>query len=509
MSYRGSSLRRATTLLASLALVAVGGIQAATSAPKPTPITTPGGLRPGQAVPATTCDGGVCIVKATTGRSCTGYISQSVPPANIKVLVHTPTAHVESIPFRTYVANVLPNEWVPSWDGDALKAGAVAVKSYAWYWVTHYGGYLNTTANCFDVTDDQNFQVYRAASNTPRTDVAVQKTWNVAARMSGRVIQASYRAYLDSQYEACGTFAKGAILSQWGTQNCVEANTGNKYNVILQKYYFPGLQLATAAQRRTPHDFTFLQTSTRAVFSATTATWSIDDGYPTVFRFGLRGDLPAVTDAGDGFATIGVFRPSTGSWYQAGPTGRLAVTTKWGNSGDIPVPGHYSGVSRPSVLATFRPSNSTWYLRGIGNVPYGSRGDIPVPGHYAGTSANDYTDHPALFRPSTAVWYRQGLSAVQYGARGDIPVPGDYTGNGTTDIAVYRPSTHTWYIRGVTSVRYGIAGDIPVTGDYNGDGKTDIAVYRPSTHTWYMRGQAARSFGTATTTPIGKAPYRG
>ncbi len=213
-------------------------------------------------------------------------------------------------------------------------------------------------------------------------------------------------------------------------------------------------------------DFTFEQASTRAVFSASTGTWSIDDGYGTVFRFGIGGDIPTVTNAGDGFAAVGVFRPSNDTWYQASPTGSIAARTQWGASGDIPVQAHYSGISRPTVLATFRPSNGIWYLRGVGNVAYGRRGDIPVPGHYAGTAAGDYTDHPAIFRPSN----------------------------------------DSWYVPGARVVRYGIHGDIPVPGDYNGDGRTDVAVYRPSTHTWYVRGQPSRSFGTSTSAPIGKAP---
>ncbi len=243
MGSRGRVLRRVASVLASSALVAGANAQAATairdqpagSEARPTPITTPGGLIPGEVLPATTCIG-VCIVKDTSRRSCTGYSSQLTPPATIRVLVHIPTIQVLTVPFETYVENVLPDEWVPSWDGDALKAGAVAVKSYAWYWVTHYGGYLNTSANCFDVTDDTSFPMYRANSASPRTTTAVQQSWPVVAREGGQVLQASYRADLNSPAEGCGVGATGATLSQYGTQNCVQANTGNKYNVILQKY---------------------------------------------------------------------------------------------------------------------------------------------------------------------------------------------------------------------------------------------------------------------------------
>lgn len=483
--------------------------------------TTPSGARPQAARGVPTCvDENMCtIVKDTSNApSCTGYSSQTAPPATIRVLVrtgdNTGTYTITNVRFKQYVEDVLPNEWLSSWDGDALKAGAVAVKSYAWYWATHFGGYIHgDRKQCFDVTDDYLFQTYLPGTATARTNTAVTQTWPVAARVGGKILQTSYQSYLKSSTEGCGAGADGRVLSQYGSQACNEANTGNKYNVILAKYYYPGLRLATVRQRRTAHDFRFLATSTRAVFHA--GDWVIDDGYPTkieagtAFHYGTAGDLPVITDAGDGFAHAGVFRPATGTWYIATPTGSTNRKVVWGRHGDIPVPAHYEGVGAPTVLAVYRPANRTWYLRGQGKYVYGAKGDIPVPGHYAGTAANDYADGIAMFRPSNGTWYVRGRKSVHYGARGDIPVPADYDGNGTTDIAVYRPSTHTFYVRGHAWLRYGVKGDIPVTGDFTGDGKADLAVYRPSNHTWYVHGQPAVAFGAAGDTPIGTAPYRG
>lgn len=524
VSHGGNKLRhrrpvayRCAVVLTGMALLATGVIGTALAnpqSPAPTPITRPGGLRPG----ATAAVAGDCELAAVTCRpalktSCTGYSSQTTPPATIRVLVRTSstTVAVQPIAFESYVENVLPNEWLSSWDGDALKAGAVAVKSYAWYWVTHFGGYLNGDAStCFDVTDDADFQVYRANSAVARTTAAVQASWPVAAREGSRIVQTFYRAYLSSASEPCGTGANGTQLSQYGSQACNEANTGNKYNVILATYYYPGLQLATARQLRTPHDFQFLQRSTRVVFHS--GSWVIDDGYPTTFTYGASGDQSVVTTAGDGFARIGVFRPSTATWHLADPTGHTATTVTFGATGDIPVQAQYAGADKPTVLAVFRPSTSTWYqATSTGSVAstltFGTRGDIPVPGHYTGTPAIHYADTIAVFRPSTGRWYIRGQSSVLYGARGDIPMPADYDGNGTTDLAVYRPSTHMFYLRGHAAIRYGTTGDIPVTGDFTGDGDSDLALYRPSTHTWYVRGATSTTFGTAGYAPIGTAPY--
>lgn len=499
------------------ALAAAALLTAPGAAAAPTPITVPGGVRPGHAAELAqqnTCvTENVCtIVKDTTPGhpSCTGYSSQTVPPTTIRVLVRTGpltgtgTYTIQTVPFEQYVENVLPDEWVPSWDGDALKAGAVAVKSYGWYWVTHYGGYVNKTDQCFDVTDDFIFQTYNAGSANTRTTAAVQETWPVVARMNGQVIQASYAAYLHALNEGCAAYANGTQMSQYGTQACVEASSGNKYNVILQKYYYKPypLQLATTRQLRTPHDFTFEQTSTRVTFSS--GHWLLDDGYNTAFGFGFTGDEPVITDNGDGFAHIGVWRPSNGTWYLGGPTGAVTTRLQWGWRGDIPVPGHYTGLTSPSVVAVFRPSNATWYIHGQPSFVYGQSGDIPVPADYNGNG----TTEAAVFRPTDGTWHIRGQSTpVQFGWKGDITVPGDYNGDGTADLAVYRPSNHTWYVRGSASVVWGWTGDIPVVGDFTGDGKADITVYRPSNHTWYTRGQAGVPFGPAGAKPIGSTPY--
>jgi len=41
-----------------------------------------------------------------------------------------PDGPVTTVNFNTYVQDVLPNEWIPSWPSEALKAGAVAAKMF-------------------------------------------------------------------------------------------------------------------------------------------------------------------------------------------------------------------------------------------------------------------------------------------------------------------------------------------------------------------------------------------
>ena len=60
---------------------------------------------------------------------------------------------VERVAFKTYVKNVLPNEWMTSWPAASLEAGAMAVKSFGWYWALH-SARKTPAAQCFDVYDN-------------------------------------------------------------------------------------------------------------------------------------------------------------------------------------------------------------------------------------------------------------------------------------------------------------------------------------------------------------------
>lgn len=213
--------------------------------------------------------------------------------------------------------------------------------------------------------------------------------------------------------------------------------------------------------------------------------------------YGLSGDIPTPADYnGDGIAEHAIFRPSAGQFYVEGPTPDVI----WGVSGDIPVPGDYNGDGRCD-FAVYRPSNTTWYVKidsintdaSLGThayknitTVYGASTDIPVPGDYDGDGIVDY----ALWRPSTFHWYIKGQSGYDWGTTGDIPVPGDYFGDGKTDGAVFRPSTGEWYIHNETAHLSALvapqSGDIPAPGDYDGLGRTQPAVWRPSTHTLYI-----------------------
>ena len=159
----------------------------------------------------------------------------------------------------------------------------------------------------------------------------------------------------------------------------------------------------------------------------------------------------------------------------------------------------YTG-SEGGMLAVWRPSNATWYVKDFSNSAtvtqqWGLPGDKPVVGDYDGDGVADF----AVWRPSNGMWYVLPSSnpsqpiTRQWGLNADILVPADYDGDGKTDFAVFRPSNQTWFVIDsvngtIATQKFGLSGDIPVPGDYDGDGKVDVGVFRPSNSTWYFLG---------------------
>ena len=138
---------------------------------------------------------------------------------------------VDRVAFKTYVKNVLPNEWISSWPDASLRSGAMAVKSYAWYWALHS---TRTTpgGDCYDVRDDTGDQVYVPGSAVASTSDAVDATWTTRMTRSGNVLQAHYC----STTTACPSgWVDGNWMSQYGSRD--KANAGEGYAAILKDYY--------------------------------------------------------------------------------------------------------------------------------------------------------------------------------------------------------------------------------------------------------------------------------
>jgi hypothetical protein len=170
------------------------------------------------------------------------------PPATIRVAERFPAndpsgviVGVETVDFRTYCVRVLSHEWAPpgAFSDEALRAGAVAVKDYAWYWATHPTKLPDVAAWGADVDDTTNYQEYMDWDYGQRYWDAVNSTWGTTMTRDGQIFQSSYYAGVYS-----GAPTDGNHMTQWGSQYW--AAQGKDYQWILN-YYYPGMQLVDAA----------------------------------------------------------------------------------------------------------------------------------------------------------------------------------------------------------------------------------------------------------------------
>ncbi|HKY84327.1 MAG TPA: LamG-like jellyroll fold domain-containing protein, partial [Anaerolineales bacterium] len=139
---------------------------------------------------------------------------------------------VQTVDFKEYVKHVLPNEWVASWPGEALRAGAMAVKMYAWQIVASGGKWPD--ADVYDSTCDQ---VYLPSVSYASTNRAVDFTWNWRLTKSGALVRTSYRAL----YSQCVDAGKvGSCIAQWDTYYHSIGNNGYDkltWDEMLYRYY--------------------------------------------------------------------------------------------------------------------------------------------------------------------------------------------------------------------------------------------------------------------------------
>jgi len=200
-----------------------------------TPQTTP--AAPSQDPPAPGIPAGYPLMSAADWQDFNDFIT-SMPatltlPATIRVAVtgdwrcdvDAPYT-VTVVNFVDYLQHVLPNEWPYYYRDESLRAGAMATKMFAWYWVAR-GGWRPAE---FDVWDSTCSQWYAPQNPTrPSTDRAIAYTWDWRlATAAGEIFPTYYRADSDS----CPL---GTCMSQEGSNEL--ANKDYTWDEILRYYY--------------------------------------------------------------------------------------------------------------------------------------------------------------------------------------------------------------------------------------------------------------------------------
>jgi hypothetical protein len=165
----------------------------------------------------------------------------------------------------------------------------------------------------------------------------------------------------------------------------------------------------------------------------------------------------------------------------------VAATFRYVMPGWNPVVGDWSGTGHDGI-GVFDPSTGTWYLRNEDNAGppdagafrYGGVGWLPVVGDWDGNG----TTTVGVVNPDgpngQLQWFLRNsnsagapdIAPFTYGLSGWRPTAGDWSGSGRSTIGVVDPSSDTWYLRnsstaGLPDIKpfaYGGAGWAPAAG---------------------------------------------
>lgn len=238
-------------------------------------------------------------IAASGSGDCTAWRNTILPPPSIRVYreAYGPLeGTVEVVPFLTWAEQVLRTQMPAYYPMEALKANALTVKQFGWYYTINYRGGVAPDGNCYDVRDTTD-GFYRPEVYTPEPQhiAAMAATWPYTVRKwdwglgTSRFFLTGYRA---GQFVECGQETDGFHLFQHSAFEC--GKDGMNWEGILRVYLEPKLEF-------------------------------VDPGIHNLVA-GVRADAGVLDGATSGVLT-GLTYESTGSAFHAAPDPTLSVDT--------------------------------------------------------------------------------------------------------------------------------------------------------------------------------------
>jgi len=279
------------------------------------------------------------------GSSCTGWTSNTRPPRTIKVL-NSRSGRVETVAFRKYVKKVMASgEWPSRLRMATLEAGALVTKQYAWYYAmkgNHRPHYAHN-GKCYDVKDHTDDQLYkRYAKPDARQKRAVDKTWGLSLRKSGRFFLTGYRAGVSS---TCAADANGWKLYAKSVEACAEKGWSSQR--IIRAYLDPNLRVvrSNAVGPNVGRPKIRLRVGSDVESGATTVSWQPQPRKARIGRFQLQRKV-----SGGKWKTVDLSKPKAwqaNAWVKVDARSRFRIRAvdgkgRWG-------PWSYSASRRAAV----------------------------------------------------------------------------------------------------------------------------------------------------------------
>ncbi|MBK6426742.1 MAG: FG-GAP repeat protein [Blastocatellia bacterium] len=336
------------------------------------------------------------------------------------------------------------------------------------------------------------------------------------------------RGRVKLQVEACPSG------ENWGGANSVTVTSTTWTDVTATT---TGVTLTETVTGLSP--FTLYRWRARTLFSpfatATEAAAPAHGPWRRLRGQAVEADIRTGAAALFGSDTVGVYVPSTGSWFLRNDNSPGAADLVFGYGppgiGWLPLKGDWDG-NGTDTAGLYDPVNGNFFLRntntgGGADLVYGfgpsGLGWIPLVGDWNG----DGVDTVGLYDPVNGNFFLRnahapGAADLVYGfgpaGLGWIPLSGDWDGSASDTIGLYDPVNGNFFLRnahaaGGADLVYGFGpaglGWNPLAGDWNGDGTDTIGLYDPANGFFFLKDMHAPGpadvvfgYGPANSMPI-------